>query len=179
MALPALNEARAPTMTLAESIAGQGSPPRNDPLTNPPHYSARPAANPRNPTSNSHQRADRRSPMCPLSARPTGHSLGRRCCNHRIRLDFIFRLRTGLTPSPTNDCKSGAIAPPSRRPSQGEYHDQSRRYSDVLLRQRVLCGSCSRGHNSACLTKRAELVCPPSAFLPRAGAPPRLRLCLS
>ena len=72
--------------------------------------------------------------------------------HHHIRLDFIFRLRIGLTPSPTNGCKSAAFAPPSRRPSQGENHDQSRRYSDVLLRQRVLCGSCSRGHNSACLT---------------------------
>jgi hypothetical protein len=69
-----------------------------------------------------------------------------------IWLDFIFCLRTGLTPSPTNGCKSAAFGPPSRPPSQGEYHDQSRRYSDVLLRQRVLCGSYSRGYNSACLT---------------------------
>jgi hypothetical protein len=73
--------------------------------------------------------------------------------HYHIRLDFIFRLRTGLTPSPTNGCKSAAFAPPSRLPSRGKCHDQSRRYSDVLLRQRVLCGSYSRGHNSACLTK--------------------------
>jgi len=73
--------------------------------------------------------------------------------HHHIRLDLIFRLRTGLTPSPTNGCKSAAFAPPSRPPSQGEYHDKSRRYSDVLLRQRVLCGSYSRGYNSACLMR--------------------------
>jgi len=29
-----------------------------------------------------------------------------------IRLDFIFRLRTGLTPSQTNDCKKAALAAP-------------------------------------------------------------------
>jgi hypothetical protein len=81
-----------------------------------------------------------------------GAFLDGECRSTPIRLDFIFRLRTGLTPSPTNGCKRAAFAPPSRPPSQGEYHDQSRRYSDVLLRQRVLCGSCSRGHNSACLT---------------------------
>jgi hypothetical protein len=45
---------------------------------------------------------------------------------HVNRLDFIFRLRAGLTPSPTNDCKKAAVAPPSRAPSQGEHHDQSR-----------------------------------------------------
>jgi hypothetical protein len=74
---------------------------------------------------------------------------------HRIWLDFIFRLRTCLTPSPTNGCKSAGFAPPSCPPSQGEYYDQSRRYSDVLLRQRVLCRSYSRGHNYACVTKGA------------------------
>ena len=33
-----------------------------------------------------------------------------------------------------------------------EHRDQNRRYSDVLLRQRVLCRCCSRGRNSAWLT---------------------------
>ena len=33
-----------------------------------------------------------------------------------------------------------------------EHHDQNRRYSDVLLRQRVLCRCCSRGRHSAWLT---------------------------
>jgi hypothetical protein len=75
------------------------------------------------------------------------------CRSTPIRLDFIFRLRTGLTPSPTNDCKKASLAPPSRSPITGGHHDQSRRYSDVLLRQRVLCGSCGRGHNFACLSR--------------------------
>src|SRR5262245_42825696 len=33
-----------------------------------------------------------------------------------------------------------------------EHRDQNRRYSDVLLRQRVFCRCCSRGRNSAWLT---------------------------
>ena len=48
------------------------------------------------------------------------------------------------------------FAPPSRRPLQGKCHDQSRRRSDFLLCQRVLCRSCSRGHDFACLTKGAN-----------------------
>jgi len=99
----------------------------------------------------------------PPASRPipqgTGHP-ARPACTHAARrstpshsVGFNFRLRTGLTPSPTNGCKSAAFAPPSRPPSQGEYHDKSRRYSDVLLRQRVLCGSYSRGYNSACLMR--------------------------
>jgi hypothetical protein len=32
-----------------------------------------------------------------------------------------------------------------------EDRDQTRRYSDFLLSERILCGSCGRGRNSACL----------------------------
>ena len=61
-----------------------------------------------------------------------------------IRLDFIFRLKTGLTPSPTNGCKRAAFHRRAQH-DRGKHH--VRQYSDVLLRQRVLCGSCSRGYN--------------------------------
>jgi hypothetical protein len=81
-----------------------------------------------------------------------GAFLDGECRSTSIPLDFIFRLRAGLTPSPTNDCKKAALAPPSAHHQGGKHADQNRRCSDALLRQRVLCGSCSRGHNSACLT---------------------------
>ena len=76
---------------------------------------------------------------------------------HTNQLDFIFRLRIGLTPSPTNDCNKAALAPPLAQPSRGKNHGhQNRRYSDALLHQRVLCGSCSRCHNFACLSRATQ-----------------------
>ena len=47
-----------------------------------------------------------------------------------IWLDFIFCLRTGLTPSPTNGCTRAAFAPPSCPPSQG---DTMTKVDDILM----------------------------------------------
>jgi hypothetical protein len=55
------------------------------------------------------------------AARPTSPS-----CpppQRRVRLDFIFRLSTGLTPSATSVCDREAFAPRSSPPSQGERHE--------------------------------------------------------
>ena len=55
------------------------------------------------------------------AARPTSPS-----CpppQRRVRLDFTFRLSTGLTPSATSVCDREAFAPRSSPPSQGERHE--------------------------------------------------------
>src|SRR5262249_31951437 len=49
-----------------------------------------------------------------------GAFLDGECRRTPIRLDFIFRLRTGLTSSPTNDCKKAALAPPSAHHQGGK-----------------------------------------------------------
>src|SRR5262245_34821469 len=49
---------------------------------------------------------------------------------HINRLDFIFRLRTGLTPSPTNDCKKAAVAPPLAHQHKG---NTMTKVDDILM----------------------------------------------
>jgi hypothetical protein len=50
---------------------------------------------------------------------------------HTIQLDFIFRLRTDLTPSPTNDCKKAALAPPSTHHQGGK--TMAIKIDDILM----------------------------------------------
>jgi hypothetical protein len=49
---------------------------------------------------------------------------------HINRLDFIFRLRTGLTPSPTNDCKKAAVASPLAHHHKG---NTMTKVDDILM----------------------------------------------
>jgi hypothetical protein len=77
-----------------------------------------------------------------------------------IASNFIFRIRSGLTPLPRNGCKRAAFCTTLASTITGECHDQGRRCSDVLLRQRVLCSSRSRGHDFACLTKDGNSLSP-------------------
>jgi hypothetical protein len=53
------------------------------------------------------------------------------CGSTPIRLNFIFRLRAGLTPPPTNDCKKAALAPPSAHHQGGK--TMAIKIDDILM----------------------------------------------
>jgi hypothetical protein len=60
-----------------------------------------------------------------------GAFLDGECRSTPIQLDFIFRLRTGLTPSATNDCKKAARAPPSAHHQGGK--TMAIKIDDILM----------------------------------------------
>jgi hypothetical protein len=60
-----------------------------------------------------------------------GAFLDGECSSTPIQLDFIFRFRAGLTPSPTNDCKKAAIAPPSAHYQGGK--TMAIKIDDILM----------------------------------------------
>jgi hypothetical protein len=60
-----------------------------------------------------------------------GAFLDGECRSTSIPLDFIFRLRAGLTPSPTNDCKKAALAPPSAHHQGGK--TMAIKIDDILM----------------------------------------------
>src|SRR5262245_8245070 len=85
-----------------------------------------------------------------------------------IRLDFIFRLRTGLTPSPTNDCKKAALAPPSATikgkkpwPSKSTIFSCSSASAGSLRRISLACRS-SRFSRSSAFSLAAKSVGTPA-----------------